>query len=145
VPAIAAAILRLDIGGSIGIDFPTLAESAIARPWMPPSRRATARRADRLARRTHRNERLASCNLVARLERPLLPALVYSPLGAAARRLLRRAERVRPGRPLLTAHPALAARGRMAGRTDRRTGRVLHWALDESLAPTADGPGDHPR
>jgi ribonuclease G len=134
VPALAAAMRRLDLGGSIGIDFPTLAEKA-------PRRAVDEALADALKGWPHERTAMNGfgfVQLVARLERPsLLHRIAHDPAGSAARQLLRRAERLDdPGVLLLTAHPAvLAAIG-----TDwrealaRRTGRALRWQAEPSLA-----------
>jgi hypothetical protein len=76
--------------------------------------------------------------LVARLERPsLLHRLAFARAGAAARLLLRRAERIEePGALLLTAHPAVAAQlaDDWLGELARRSGRDVRLAADPALA-----------
>src|SRR5690606_21325542 len=76
--------------------------------------------------------------LIARLERPsLLHRLALSRAGAAARMLLRRAEKVEePGTLLLAAHPAVAAklRAEWLAELARRTGREVRTAADPALA-----------
>lgn len=106
-PAIAAAVRRLDLGGSIGIDFPTL------------ERREDRRAVDEslaaaLARWPHQSTAMNGfgfVQLVARLERPsIIQRVRQEPVGASARLLLRRAESVsEPGALLLTAHPRVCA------------------------------------
>ena len=134
VPAIAAAVRRFDLAGSIGIDFPTLQEK---------EDRKAVDEALAAALSGWPHERTAMngfgfVQLVARLEGPsLLHRFASSRTGMAARMALRRAERVEgAGVTLLTVHPALKANIKDDWLTEleRRTGRPLRIETDPGLA-----------
>jgi ribonuclease G len=105
--AAARAIRRLGIGGSIGIDLPTLASRS--------DRQKVAAAVDAILpqpfERTAVNG-FGFLQIVRRRERPSLPELLQAdPAGAAARALLRQAEwSPGPGARTLTAAPAVIAR-----------------------------------
>lgn len=134
IPAIASALRQLDIGGSVGIDFPTIEAK--------PDRRAVDDAlADALADIPHERTAINGfgfVQIVMRLDGPsLLHRLAFRRRDAAIRMALRRAERVEgAGVTLLTIAPALEPllRPEWHGEVERRTGRPLRIATDPSLA-----------
>ncbi len=134
VRPIADLLRRLDIGGSIGIDFPTL-------PAKADRRAVDEALEDALTGWPHERTAMNGfgfVQLVTRLERvSILHRVAQAPTGAAARLLLRRAEALEgAGAILLTAHPAVQARitPEWQDELSRRTGREIRWATDLGLA-----------
>ena len=134
IPAIARALRQFDLGGSIGVDFPTIAEKAgrkdvdaAMEEWL----------ADWPHERTAMNG-FGFVQIVARLEGPsLLHRFATSRVGACARMVLRRVELVEePGALLLTVHPALKAKLKPEWLEElaRRTGREVRIETDPALA-----------
>ena len=135
VPAIARTLARLDLAGSIGIDFPTIESRADRRTLDDTLAQALA---DWPHQRTAMNG-FGFVQLVSRLERPSILAQVHhEPHLAGAMLLMRRAEDVNaPGALLASAHPQVIAAVRPAWREElaRRTGRAITWRADNALAP----------
>lgn len=134
VPELARWLRLFDLGGSIGIDFPTLAAKA--------DRKAVNAALDEALdgwphERTAMNG-FGFVQIVARLEGPsLLHRFATSRVGMAARMALRRAEQVEgPGATLLTVHPALKARLKpeWCAELERRTARPVRIDSDPGLA-----------
>ncbi|EAQ29459.1 ribonuclease [Erythrobacter sp. NAP1] len=134
VPAIAKALRWFDIGGNIGIDFPTLEAKADRRAVDEALEDALA---DWSHERTSMNG-FGFVQLVARLEGPsLLHRFATSRTALCARYAIRVAERASgAGVTLLRVHPALAAKIKPDWITDveRRTGRPLRIETQPGLA-----------
>ncbi|MGL4314330.1 MAG: ribonuclease [Sphingomonas sp.] len=124
--AVGAAVIRLGIGGSIGIDFPTLGSKA--------ARHAVAAALDAALADGGPFERTAVngfgfLQLIRPRPRPSLPELLLGP-GAAARALLRQWEREPPPGPSIRPAPLPVARWLNVERPDlvaelaRRTGNA---------------------
>lgn len=134
IPVLADALARFDLGGSIAIDFPTLADKA--------DRRALdAALGEALDRWPHERTAVNGFGLVQLVARQTGPSLLHradhARTALLARRLLRRAEAVHePGAILLTAHPALEAHleNERLAELARRTGREVRVRPDPALA-----------
>ncbi|HEY0445571.1 MAG TPA: ribonuclease [Allosphingosinicella sp.] len=132
------AIRRLGVGGSIGIDLPTLARR--------DERQAAAAALDAVLappfERTAVNG-FGFLQVVRRRERPSLAELLQGdPAGAAARALLRRSERSSgAGVRTLHVHPAVAARLRQNPEwletLERRLGAAVALQVEPALAISA--------
>lgn len=137
VPALALALKRLDLGGSVAIDFPTLADKS--------DRRAVdAALGEALAEWPHERTAMNGFGLVqliARLEGPSLLHRAAWQRGATIwRRLLRRAEHLPGAGPIEVAiHPVLDREIEPAHITEleRRTGVSVRVRKLATLAPDA--------
>lgn len=128
--AVAAAIRRHGIGGSIGVDFPTLANKA--------ARQAVADAIDAALpppfERTAVNG-FGFLQIVRPRARASLPELLRAdPVAAGLRATLRRLEREPPGAPLrhrlpAAQHAALANRPEWLAELARRTGVTHQWDI----------------
>ncbi|MFW2349329.1 ribonuclease [Qipengyuania sp.] len=134
VPEIARWLPLFGLGGSIGIDFPTLQVKADRKAVDAALEEALA---DWPHERTAMNG-FGFVQIVARLEGPsLLHRFATSRVGLAARMALRRADMVEgPGVTLLTLHPALKARLKpeWLAELERRTARPVRIEIDPGLA-----------
>lgn len=134
VAPLAKALGRFDVGGPVGIDFPTLTAKA--------DRQAVDHAlSESLAGWPHERTAMNGfgfVQLVARLERPsLLHRAAFDRPVLAARQLLRRAERLDgAGAIALSGHPALATAlgDEVLAELARRTGREVRWLPDLTLA-----------
>lgn len=137
VPAIAATLRRLDIGGNVGIDFPTLQSKEERRTVDVALEQALA---DWPHDRTGMNG-FGFVQLVARSARPsILHLATHRRAAMAARALLRRAEGLDGAGALeLSLHPAVAREltPDMQAQIARRTGRAVRLRPDAALAPEA--------
>ena len=134
VSPVAKAIRRFDLGGSIGIDFPATEAKADRRAVDE----AIAAALDGWPHERTAMNGFGFVQIVARLEGPsILHRLAFDRTGAAARLLLRRAERLDDaGAILLSAQSAVlsALRPEWIDELARRTGREIRIEADHSLA-----------
>ncbi len=134
VEPLALALAQFDLGGSIGIDFPTLEAKADRKAVDAALEEALS---DWPHERTAMNG-FGFVQLVSRLEGPsLLHRFAASRTDMAARMALRQAELVEgAGITLLTVHPALKAKLKpeWIEELERRTGRPLRIETDPGLA-----------
>lgn len=137
IEPLADMLARLDLAGSIGIDFPTLTDKNDRKQVDGALERALG---DWPHERTAMNG-FGFVQLVARLTRPsLLHLCAREPARAAAQFLLRQAEQVEePGALLLTCHPSIekALKPEWLAELARRTAREVRIAADPALAPRA--------
>ena len=124
--AVARAIRRHDIGGSIGIDFPTLAGKAVRQAVAEAIDAALPRPFERTA-----VNGFGFLQIVRRRPRASLPELLRAdPAGAAARALLRAIERTPPPVPQVhrvspRVHARLVAHPAWIAEASRRAGTML--------------------
>lgn len=135
VEPLARALRQFDCGGSIGVDFPTLAAKADRKAVDSGLERALA---DFPHERTAMNG-FGFVQIVARLDGPsLLHRMASSRVGAAARMALRRGELCEgTGRVLLlTVHPAVQAKLKPEWLAElaRRSGREVRVESDPAIA-----------
>lgn len=135
VPAIARALAWFELGGNIGIDFPTLPAKADRRAVDDALEAALA---DWPHERTAMNG-FGFVQIVSRLEGPsMLHRFATSRTGMCARFALRIAERAEGHGPVLElrVHPALKAKLKPAWLDElaRRTGRTVRVETDPGLA-----------
>ncbi len=130
VAPLAAMLRRMDLGGNIGIDFPTVAEKARRKEIDELLERA-------LSGWPHERTAINGfgfLQIVSRLERPSILHLLHSdPAGAHARRLLRSAEHLEgPGILALsgTRDVAEALQPSWIEQLERRTGRKVRVSAD---------------
>lgn len=135
IPAIAKAVRWFDIGGNIGIDFPSIIEKGDRKAY-------DIRLGEYLDTWPHESTAMNGfgfVQIIARLEGPsLLHRFSASRLGMCARFALRAAERAEGTGPvlLLTVHPALKAKLKpeWLDELSRRTGRKVQIEIDPALA-----------
>ncbi len=135
VPAIARALAWFDIGGNIGIDFPTLAAKADRRAIDE----ALGAALDHWPHERTAMNGFGFVQLVAKLEGPsLLHRFAASRIGMCARLALRVAERAEGHGAVLElrVHPALKAKlkPQWIDELARRTGRAVRIEADPGLA-----------
>lgn len=135
VPAIAQALRWFDIGGNIGIDFPTLTEKSQRKAVDAALDTALA---DWPHERTAMNG-FGFVQLVARMQGPsLLHRFATSRVGMCARMALRLGEMAEGAGPilLLTIHPALKAKLKpeWLEELSRRTGKQVRIETNPALA-----------
>lgn len=134
IPAIAKAIKWLDLGGNIGIDFPTIPNKAERKAVDT----ALAKALDDWPHERTAMNGFGFVQLVARLEVPsLLHRLTFSRASACARYLLRQAAGIsEPGQLLLKCHPSVKAAMQEAWLVELRekSGKDLRIETDPGLA-----------
>lgn len=138
IPAIAAALGRLEISGNVGIDFPSVQDKAQRRDVDKAIGDALGSTANHWPHERTAMNGFGFVQLVARMERPsLLHRAAFAPAETAARLLLRRAEHIEgAGQIELRGHPAIESKLRPEWMEElaRRTGRKLCFVADPALA-----------